>query len=118
MPSSQGMDCLFDHASSKDLPTITVLLRGVNFFLIGFLFYADKGGLHSGNVGIVTVFALVWYALWMNFVNSSDIAMCGTLWGGFAWIWPVWIVVALVTVLLEEKFGDRGTAEERQNLTV
>ena len=117
-PESQGLDCLFETASTKDLATITVLMRGVNLFGVGFLFYADKNGLHSWNVGMVTVFSLVWWWMWSSFLSSADFPECGVVWDSAVWIWPVWIVLAFVGILMEEKLGDNGTPEERQNLTV
>lgn len=117
-PESLGINCLFDAASSEDLATIRVLMRGMNLFLVGFLFYADKSGLHSWNVGMVAAFCLVWSWIWTSFLSDANIPECGAVWGSTAWIWPAWIVLALVGILLEEKLGDNGTAEERQNLNV
>lgn len=59
-PESQGMGCVFGNASKKDLSALQVLFHGENLFIVGFLFHADKGGLHSWNMGMVTVFAVLW----------------------------------------------------------
>lgn len=111
------MNCLFEMASKGDQATIPVLMRGLNLFSVAFLFYADRSGLHSWNVGMVAVFCLGWWWMWANFQGGLE-SDCGVVWGSVAWIWQVWIILAFVGILLEEKLGDNGTVEERQNLTV
>ena len=115
-PESQGMDCIFGNASNKDLATLRVLLRGINLFVIAFLFYADKSGLHSSNVGIVTVVVLLWTWMWHSYLKGSERPACAAVWDSWKWIWPAWVGIAFVTILLDEKLGDDGTEEERQNL--
>jgi hypothetical protein len=119
VPESQGMDCLFD--DEGDHAKTSLLTRGCNLFGVAFLFYADKSGLHSWNVGTVGVVCILWFWMWMMFLKGNESeASCAAIWSDWAWIWPVWIVFAFFTILIDEKMGNRttdgGTAEERQTL--
>lgn len=92
-------------------------------FTLAFLLYADKGGLHSWNVGFVTFVVLVW--LWIaraSILTKMDTTMYEECVGGWAgksvWISTVWILLAFVTILVDERMADRATEGERVSLNV
>lgn len=108
--------------SSFEESMFMTFIRGMCLWSLAFLIYADKGGLHSWNVGFVTFFVLAWFwiakAGMINKMSSSMYDECIGGLGAFMWIGPVWIVVAFVLILVDEKKGDSGTAGETQSLVV
>ena len=99
------------------------LIRGMCLFTLAFLLYADKGGLHSWNVGFVTFVVLAW--LWIaraSILTKMDTTMYEECVGGWAgksvWISTVWILLAFVTILVDERMADRTTEGERVSLNV
>jgi len=94
--------------SDADASTLS-LFRELNFLLIGFLLYADMGGLTIQNVAMVTVFMTGCSA----FLATLDGGMAG-----MSWFDPVWLVATLILTILDDKLADRGTAEENTSLTV
>jgi hypothetical protein len=121
-PGSQGMQCLIDSQEDPWSQALYVsLLRSLNIFGLGFLLYADTGGLHFKNVGFVTIFIaggnLTGY---FGFSAARDAATshsdCFMPLYIRMWVSIVWIVVAFVCTVLEERLGDRGTAAENQPL--
>jgi hypothetical protein len=120
-----GMDCLFDMGNKHvddEMDIAAVLSRGLNLYLVCFLFYADKAGLHSSNVGFVGGVTIVWWWIWMMFLRGvTDTTACAGMWTDYAWVWPAWIVLTFITVLIDERMGTsstavNGTADERRAL--
>lgn len=117
-PGSEGSDCTIGIAKDEDTKTlVTAMIRGVNIVWIGFLGYADVGGLTMKNVVMVTVVIVVWSLALVPIASVTLEAGCIATYA-FLWIWPIWVVLALVFTILENKLGDRGTPEENRNLVV
>ena len=117
-PSSQGSGCVLD---TFDKETRSQMVSGMRMFalvLIGFLFYADKGGLHVGNVGIVSVVSVLVAYMSTTMEYSTEAAKCMTGMRMSMWIWAGWVVLALVFQILDDKFGDCGSAEETRPINV
>eukprot|EP00529_Nitzschia_sp_RCC80_P036367 CAMPEP_0113473808 /NCGR_PEP_ID=MMETSP0014_2-20120614/18242_1 /TAXON_ID=2857 /ORGANISM="Nitzschia sp." /LENGTH=164 /DNA_ID=CAMNT_0000366601 /DNA_START=479 /DNA_END=973 /DNA_ORIENTATION=+ /assembly_acc=CAM_ASM_000159 len=118
-----GLGCLFDDveadAGGPDETLAAGLTRGINLFLVAWLFYVDKSGLHSSNVGFVAVVTVIWYWMWYSILDGS-FEGCAAIWSDLAWIWLVWIVLAFVTIVIDERMpgnsGDADGAGERQPL--
>ena len=115
-----GLDCLFDDDGVDDAsgggggPDETLaagLLRGLNLFLVAFLFYADKSGLHSSNVGFVTVVNAIWMWMWYGILDGN-FKGCASAWSDMSWIWLVWIVLAFITIVIDERMGGSDSGDE------
>ena len=117
-----GLDCLFDYDDAVDAtgsgggPDETLaagLIRGLNLFVVAFLFYVDKAGLHSSNVGFVAVINAIWLWMWYGILDGN-FEGCASAWSDMAWIYLVWIVLAFITIVIDERMmvgSDSGDAE-------
>ena len=111
-----GMDCLFDDevdATDGGGPDETLtagLMRGLNLFLVAFLFYVDKSGLHSSNVGFVAVVNAIWMWMWYGILDGN-FEGCASAWSDMAWIWLVWIVLAFITIVIDERMVGTDSAD-------
>ena len=117
-PNSQGVQCWMDAVQEENARLMmTALVRGVNVFAVGFLLYADVGGLKVKNVTMVTVFLVVYILVLTPLVAMGREFGChNTL--VQMWIWPSWAIFALILAVVDDKLADRGTAEETTSLTV
>jgi hypothetical protein len=116
-PSSQGMDCLinsFKGAEAQHLYAAT--LRALSVTTIGFLLYADVGGLRSKNVALVTVVLVADYAI--GITSTKNLECAAFHWFSLTVI--VWPLLAWALVYLEERLGGGSTASggERTPLNV
>ena len=121
-PTFLGRFSCFSKATGFDETLELALTRGICLFVLAFFIYADKGGLHSWNVGFVAFFMLMWIwivkATMINQMKASMYEECIGWMGVSMWIGPIWIVLALLLVIVDERKGDGGTEGERQALTV
>ena len=116
--------CYMTGASEFEQNFMLGLIRGMYLFALAFLFYADKGGLHSWNVGFVTFVVLAW--LWIaraSILTKMDTAMYEECVGGRTgkislWISTVWILLAFATIVVDERMADRVTEGESASLNV
>lgn len=119
-PKSQGFSCLLDLANPKHNETtekmFVAMVRGMNVFWVGFFSYADVGGLQVKNVVMVTFFTISFFLMFWPVVGIAEAGGCSI--SAQSWIFPSWLVAALVFTLMEEKLGDHGTAAEHQSLVV
>lgn len=114
VPGSQGASCYLDTLDPSVKSDYIAGMRMFNLTLIAFFFYADKGGLHVWNVSIVAVYALLiaWLNSSMTYPESCRGAKTAT------WSWAAWAVLAMIFAVLEDRLGDRGSAEETQPINV
>jgi hypothetical protein len=115
-PESEGAKCALDAVASNHVKARTLLialLRAENVLWIGFMGYADVGGLKVKNVGMVTFFLIFW-ALCVMPVGDLDSCMSAK----WLWIFPGWAFLALIFAFAEYKLGDHGSTSETQNLVV
>jgi len=127
-PGSRGMECVIGTVTDPWSRVLYVeMLRVFNLFLLGFLLYADVGGLQIKNVAFVALFTVVCVGIMLgslrNLQNADEIkykAMddCFTPYVRASWAAVAWIIVSLVMTVMEEKLGEQGTEEERQPLSV
>lgn len=118
--------CFFTKDTSEfDETFMLALVRGASLFALAFFVYADKGGLHSWNVGFVTFFILVWTCISkVTLLDKMDKKMYEACIGGAKvgkismWAATAWILVAFVTVLVDERMVDNSTEGERTSLNV
>jgi len=89
------------------------LFRGTQVVFIGFLLYADVGGLKVKNVAMVTIIVL---AYCLTFLPMAQISGCGSIVAQI-WFWPSWALAALIFTLIDDKMTDRGTRDETTSLT-
>jgi hypothetical protein len=124
-PGSQGIACFFDidhDENSKDNDSLaTAWFRTANLFIIGFLLYADRGGIKSWNVAMVFFFTSmsVWINVsWMNSVHGGEAKACVAPWKTGSWVFLGWSGAALLCAILEDVGVRRtsGTNEEQQPL--
>ena len=112
-PGSQGASCYLDTLDSSMKGEYIAGMRLYFLTLILFFFYADKGGLHVWNVSFVAVYAVL-IAFFINSMTYPE-----TCYGAKTanWLWAAWAVLALIFAVLEDRLGDRGSAEETQPIT-
>jgi len=114
------LHCYLPDLEGYEASFVTAMMRGLCLFTLAFLVYADKGGLHSWNVGFVTFFVLMW--IWIaqsSMIKPMDdhtFHKCIGKWWHSMWVTPVWIVLAFLLTLMDERQGDDSTAAERQPL--
>jgi hypothetical protein len=70
------------------------------------------------NVGFVAFFYLVWVWIAKASVLEQAHNECMGSMAKFMWITPLWIVVAFISVVVDERMGDSGTERERQPINV
>lgn len=100
--------------------TLTALMRSCSVMMVGFLLYADVGGLQVKNVAMVAVFvvaAVLCLAPSVGPILGREEAGCVAAVARL-WIRAVWIVVALLFAVIDDKMADSGTEEENASLTV
>jgi hypothetical protein len=92
-----GAECFYEHISEFCAYTIARLSQGLNLFGIGFLLYADRGGIKVWNVATVFIFFVVWGGFFHVLVQDypgldgypEECSLDGTEtsnWGMIAWI--------------------------------
>lgn len=118
-PESQGVKCSLDavaenHAKARAL--LIAFVRGLNVLWIGFMGYADVGGLKVKNVGMVTFFLVAWALCYLPVYSIGTDAGCMN--GYWLWIIPGWAFLALIFTILEYRLGDHGTTTETASLVV
>jgi hypothetical protein len=112
-PATMGMPCLPDTLDKSSTTLFQAVVRGGNIFILGFMLYADVGGLQTKNVAMVTIFVVA-YALTMgrgiSVLSGQDCYHCVAT---MMWIWPSWAVAALMFTLVDAKLGVHGSDGER-----
>jgi len=119
-PRSQGNACWMDAYFEKNEKGAAVqlsLIRAMNVMVVGFLSYADVGGLQVKNVAMVFVFIAAICLCFIPLIPLGQEAGCGSTMMQM-WVWPGWAFLALLFKMVDEKMADRGTAEENTSLTV
>ena len=116
-------DCYMSSITTDFAASVVYLLmRGVSLFSLTFSLYADKAGLHSWNVGLIAVVAIVWTVVTkVTFIDSIDDDMKDSCFRGAMismWGSTVWIVAAFVAIVIDERMADSGSAGENQPLNV
>jgi hypothetical protein len=115
VPTSQGGQCLMDETMRKgSYHMFSAVTRSLNLFIVGFMFYADVGGLKLKNITMVTIFLVANSLIFMSM--KSELKQCGMQ--SMLYWWPGWAAVAWVCMILENRMSDRGTEDERQSLNV
>lgn len=118
-PASQGADCFMTRVAGEDetfRTTLETMIRSLNIMWIGFMSYADVGGLKIKNTALVAVFVT---AAALSAIPIATIAIDVGCMGAHywqLWVYPVWAVLALILTVLEYKVADHGSAAENQNL--
>jgi hypothetical protein len=132
-PGSQGIACFFDIGKNGDdvddnpyTKSLAIAwLRMANLAILGFLLYADRGGIKSWNVAMVFFFTSmsVWINVsWMNSVQGGgEEEACVAPWKTASWVCLSWIGAALLSAILEDagvlsSNRPSGTSEEEQPL--
>jgi uncharacterized membrane protein len=126
VPSSQGVQCFLDSMDEWSATLYVGMLRAFNIFFIGFLLYADTVGLHSKNVAFVAATTILTCSFFIK--NAYDLKTtqaakyelheeCFGLYIYGSCFWIAWILVTLIFTMMEERFGDHGTDDERRPLS-
>jgi hypothetical protein len=114
-PMSQGGACIMKSSLHKGSDELwNTMTRAINILLIGFMAYADVGGMKAKNVYMVTIFLI---ALSLAALPLRDeIRACGM--GYLLYVPPAVGLVALLCTMIENKYSDRGSVRERESLNV
>lgn len=117
-PASQGNQCALDSTEGPiGKQSLLQMTRSANIVWVGFLVYADVGGLTIKNVAMVTI---VMCAFMLSFLPSIALLNengCKAALSEFL-VYPAWTVIALVLTIIDYYMTDHGTAEETRNLVV
>ncbi|CAB9498214.1 expressed unknown protein [Seminavis robusta] len=119
-PTMMGrLTCFMKYTNSNDDIFFFMMARGCFLYGLAFLVYADKGGLHSWNVGFVTVVVLLWIWIAECTFSKMDKALYDECVGGMGnWVWVsiAWVLLTFIGIVVDEKKADNGTEAERSNL--
>ena len=114
---SANFHCYFDQLGSYGHLLTVTFLQEANLFCIGFLLYADRGGIKVWNVSMTTVvFCLYMYILetkWGGWDEFKDGPTCPadviqsahrTFW----WLFVIWPMSALLCSIMDARKGSSG----------
>ena len=90
------------------------LTRCLHVFVIGFLLYADVGGMTIKNT--TTVFLVMLANSWASWSIQHEARKCKM--SPQYYVLPGWVFLAWTFLVMEMYSGDHGTARERQSLNV
>lgn len=101
-PNWMGCACFWQKESEYASASIENLMRGENLLALGFLLYADRGGILFWNVTMVFVVSMVYFWLSWSWANNwvtmegapkhcddggmSRSILVGVVWIGLSWI--------------------------------
>ena len=104
-----GWDCLYDTVADNDSNMIVATFKVVNFWILGFMLYADRGGIKVWNVFMVALFYVVQWLLYKPAITefladacpddlrTMNISMIVT---------QIWIFLALGSSFMESLSGE------------
>ena len=114
-----GWECLYGDVGEYAELCIKNWVRQMNLFLIGFLLYADRGGIKVWNTAMVFVFFLFLTLLWLSafklLETASDAPSCDKTFGSLRflmWLQIIWSALAMVFALVDDRMGGVVTEEE------
>jgi hypothetical protein len=117
-----GADCFYEGLSEYSAYLIALLNRQINLVAVGFLLYADRGGIRVWNVAMVfAVYLAVSVSLFQmvrDYPNLDGIPE-DCPYGAFAtfsWFLLIWSGLALLFSIMEVKLG-RSNASTRSEST-
>ena len=115
-----GLPCFQQHFLQGDFLVAKTYIRELNIYAIGFLLYAERGGIQIWNISMVLIFCIVWTLLVLyDFLPSmqelDQFATCGddfvSMQSG-SWTVVVWLALALVSSLVDTRLAVPATADE------
>ncbi|GKY96670.1 hypothetical protein MPSEU_000626600 [Mayamaea pseudoterrestris] len=117
-PFSQGGGCLMHasnmHKKESSEEMYVAMSRMLHIFVIGFLLYADVGGMTIKNTTMVFLFLLAnSLAAWNVQPEMQHCHLLPQL-----YVLPAWVFLAWTFLVLEFSKTDRGTSREREPLNV
>ena len=114
-----GWTCLYTGMGEFVESTTKSLVRQMNIIWIGFLLYADRGGIKVWNIAMVFCVVFLYTWSWMNWENNYDTAKdspsCDALMVSAAkvvWVQVTWPALALVCAFVDAKMGGGTSSEE------
>ena len=110
-PTSFGMGCYIDLLApeeSVERDDAIVTMRIIDLLLLGLLIYADFGGFNTRNVASLTAILFTWVIFMIPVMGPMVEGNCGSLIFQL-WIMPIWLVLALICMIMEDNLGDHGT---------
>ncbi len=109
-PTSFGMGCYIDMYApdpSRERIDFFVTIRSIDILFIGLLLYADFMGFVTKNVALLTVITIAWEISMIPAMGPMVEGHCTSLLWQF-WINPVWMILSLICMVIEDKLGDRA----------
>ena len=121
---TMGTDCYFEGLSDYAAYSIASLMRQINVFALGFLLYADRGGIRIWNVAMVFVFWLFFSIVTFQYAGTYP-ELDGIPKGcpiedfkKMIWTQLIWIFLALAASFMETKASNTpATGGESTPLT-
>ena len=113
-PTSQGVDCMLNQIPEEDSDyrdVIVAFIRSMDVLWIGLFAYADASGLHTKNIAVLSI-VTIGYSVAIMGAGAPE--SCPSM--NWMWIFPVWVVLSLIFMIMEDKLGDHGTSAERTPL--
>lgn len=119
-----GMKCFYTGQTEFANYFIASCMRGLNVFTIGFLLYADRGGIRVWNVAMVFIIYGVYLVISIKATSDLKAGMEGFSeeecpiadgWNTSFWVLAIWLILSMMFSILEHK-AVGGTSGERQPL--
>ena len=123
-----GWECFYGGVDGQGVGEYAELavksfVRQMNLFVIGFLLYADRGGIKVWNTTMVFVVFFFLTLIWMTYLNASEAASdapdCERAVNSvrvIMWVQIIWAALAMLCAVVDSKVG-RATGEETTPLT-
>ena len=112
-------DCMWDSVSAKDQAMIMSTMKVMNFWILGFMLYADRGGIKVWNVLMVAVWYLIQWLMYKPIITAfledpcpDELQQMNTA----MIVSIVWIFLAVLFSFVDNRKADSGTSEENQAL--
>jgi hypothetical protein len=119
-PSLMGTACYMDNETEYGSSAMTLGFNIAYLYVIGFLLYADRGGIRFWNVTMVFVFSMInlyWLWTWNNKMMSMDGAPsgCNDGAGTQIMVFTIWIALAWIFSFLEHRAAGGGSGGDGPN---
>merc|ERR1712232_622365 len=108
-----GWECLYETLDEGDVNLVTGTMKVVNFWILGFMLYAYKGGIGVWNIAMAFAFYTGQYIMFKPVFTEFLAESCPTELYAFnvsMIVTIVWIALSLLLSGIEMKLGGGGTS--------
>lgn len=111
--TTTGWECLWNTLDAGDVSMVAGTMKVVNFWILGFMLYAYKGGIGVWNIAMAFAFYTGQYIMYKPVFTEFLAENCPTELYAFnasMIVTIVWILLALILSGIEMKLGGGGTS--------